>query len=416
MSVTGAGRSGAVPIDGSGGSTAASGGTAAAPAAAAGPRVARDVPLKALDHVIALAKGAAGRDGIVSREDAFQLVQRLEREGRGAAALAASAFLKYMDARDAAPRARLTTGDLDRARPYVEQSLLNRLDRDGDGYAPDELAKMSRTGRTLVELGRALENEAKPGRTAHHVPEKGLAHTAKLIVDAAGPDGNLSGPEQLRFLKELRDQGRGAEATACDLILRQIGSRTRPTVEGVKPGELRTAMADVRAQLSRLDLNRNGYSRDELAGASPLVRSIFEVGGLIDSGAIVAAAPQNFAVRDPRPAPPPPSPATSRVEGRVTDALNRTSALPDRATRETLLAKLKDEMRRLGGNFATAAEVDAALGSITVDDLRQETAADSPVGIGAGEVQLSVGWGLSDHRFYATLDRSTGAIRVESFN
>jgi hypothetical protein len=459
--------------------------------------------LRALEHAIALARDAAGRDGIISKADQQRLLSRLDAEGRGAAHFAAGNLLRLATHRDAGgPGARLTVRDLEATGAYVADRLLARVDRGGDGYSADEIARMSATARGLVDLGRLLEVEARSGRTGHIVPELAIAHTAKLAVDASGPDGVLGGDERAKLLASLRDQGRGAEAGALENLFRHIDTN-RPRLPGkVTAGDLRTAMANVRSQLSRLDLNRNGYSREELAPASPLVKSLFEVGRLIDAGAVALAGPRNFVPRDP--------PTPGPLEGRVTDVVNRlpptpaaaaeagaralrdllaagrtpglagfaasgvrvesdatgpfvaldgplpedgafaalrdlaraggplestraifraggddlggvaglkAAGTPDRATRETMVARLKAEMARLGGFFATGAEVQAAIRGLGVEDLRLETNGSSPVGVGNDEVQLSLRWGLSDHGFFATWSRTTNAIvRVESFN
>lgn len=121
-------------------------------------RISHNTPLKAFDHVAGLMKEQASRDGVLSRADAKNLVKDLRAQGRGTEALAAENIFKMLDKRDSAfEGARVTARDLNGVRSFVKDKMLENRDLNGDGYSRAEIARMSETGKALVEIGKMLE-------------------------------------------------------------------------------------------------------------------------------------------------------------------------------------------------------------------------------------------------------------------
>src|SRR5688572_16764280 len=98
------------------------------------PRINRDTPMKAYDHVVKLLTEAGGKDGTISRDDATALVRNLEKEGRGTEALAARNVFTMIDARDQATGNRVTGYDLKKDKGFVQKKLLENRDVNRDGY------------------------------------------------------------------------------------------------------------------------------------------------------------------------------------------------------------------------------------------------------------------------------------------
>jgi hypothetical protein len=121
-------------------------------------RISHNTPLKGFDHVASLMKEHAGRDGVLSRKDAQELVKSLRSEGRGTEALAADNLFKMLDKRDSGfSGARVTGRDLNSVKTFVKDKMLENRDVNNDGYSRAEIAKMSETGKALVEIGKMLE-------------------------------------------------------------------------------------------------------------------------------------------------------------------------------------------------------------------------------------------------------------------
>lgn len=252
-------------------------------------RIAHSVPMNAYDHVARLLEQAGGSDGVVSRADAERIVAELRSEGKGTEAQAAENIFKFIDARDARPNARVTGYDLNVTRAFVQERLLENRDVNRNGYSQAEVAKMSPTGRALVELGQILEIEKVQGRVAHDVPEKGLLHVASLLKDAAGTDGITSRDDVETLGKSLYKQGRGTEGLACRTFASFIDFRDHQPGARITTSDIDRAVEYAKTHLLKnKDENRNGYSADEVANFSTSAKAMLLIGQMIDAGIIRA--------------------------------------------------------------------------------------------------------------------------------
>ncbi len=250
------------------------------------PRIAHVVPMKAYDHVAAELKKAGG-DGVISRADAKKLVAQLKADGKGTEAMAARNIFKMIDARDAKPGARVTGYDLDRDRSFVQAKMLENRDINKNGYARAEIAKMSPTGQALVELGRVLSIEKKHSRISYATPEKGLAHTVKLLAKAAGKDGITSRKDVDDLAKSLLAQGRGTEALAVGTFGRFIDFQDAKKGARITKKDLDKAMETGRDVLLRAkDKNHNGYSVDETSKFSKSAKAFLLLGQMVEAGVL----------------------------------------------------------------------------------------------------------------------------------
>lgn len=139
-------------------------------------RTAHAVPEKGLEHVAGLLKAAAGKDGVTSRADIDALGDALYHAGRGTEGLAVRYFAGFIDHRDAAPGARITTADIDKAVSYAKEHLLQNKDKNRNGYSAAEVEKFSTSAKAMLLIGQMIDAgiikggielpEAKPSRPA----------------------------------------------------------------------------------------------------------------------------------------------------------------------------------------------------------------------------------------------------------
>ncbi len=255
-------------------------------------RIARDTPMKAFDHVVKLLTEAGKKDGTISRDDAKALVTRLEKEGRGTEALAAKNIFTMIDARDQASGNRVTGYDLKNDRGFVQKKLLENRDINRDGYARTEIAKMSVTGRALVELGRTLELDKVRGRVPHATPERGLHHIATMIRAAAKQDLITSRADADKFAAALTKEGRGTEALAFATFYGFLDHRDAGAGGRITDKDITKAVDYATAHLLRnKDLNGDGYSKAEIATASKSAKAFFVIGQMIEGGILQSAMP-----------------------------------------------------------------------------------------------------------------------------
>ena len=252
-------------------------------------RIAHDVGMKAYDHISKMLEGSANKDGIVSREDAAKLVDNLRSKGRGTEALAAQNLFKMIDKFDDDKGARVTGYDLNLARPFVEHKMLENRDANHNGFSAAEIAKMSPTGRALIELGKTLEMDSHMGRISHDTPEKGMDHIAELLNKSGGMDKLISREDRDALLGQLYKEGRGTEALACNYFFNFVDHRD------YKPGARVTAKDIAKAVdyssehlLRNKDTNNNGYSSKEVAKFSTTAKAFLHVGQMIEAGIIKA--------------------------------------------------------------------------------------------------------------------------------
>jgi hypothetical protein len=250
-------------------------------------RIAHTVPMEAFDYVADKLRAAAGPDGIVSRKDAKSIERELRAEGRGTEALLAHNLYKLADKREVEDGARITGADLQRLRPFVEAKMLERLDKNHNGYSQDEIARMSPTGKALVELGRTREAGRSKSRVGHDVPEKGMEHVARLIKGTAGPDGIVSRDDIRRLQGELYEQGRGTESQAVGYFAGFIDHRDHEAGARITATDIDRAVAYAKEHLlENKDKNRNGYSKAEIDKMSVSARTFLIIGEMVEAGII----------------------------------------------------------------------------------------------------------------------------------
>ena len=120
-------------------------------------RIAHDVPAQGLSHTAELLRGAAGKDGIISRQDKDDLVGSLYREGRGTEALAVAYFYGLTDARDSGAGNRVTEADIAKAESFAADRMLRNKDVNDNGYSQAEVEDFSTTAKAFLNVGRLIE-------------------------------------------------------------------------------------------------------------------------------------------------------------------------------------------------------------------------------------------------------------------
>lgn len=255
-------------------------------------RIKHDTPMKAYDHIANLLTDAGGADGVVSRADAKKLVKDLRKQGRGTEALAANNLFKMIDARDAKAGNKVTGYDLAKDRSFVEAKMLENRDPNGNGFSKAEVAKMSPTGRALVELGQMLEIEAAKGRVAHETPRRGLFHVAGLLRQAAKGDLVLSRADVDAMADKLAKQGRGNEANALRTFGTFIDFKDAKKGAKITDADITKAVDYAEKELLRdYDTNNNGYSKSEIAKMSTSGKAFVLIGQMVDAGVLDSAMP-----------------------------------------------------------------------------------------------------------------------------
>lgn len=251
--------------------------------------VSRQIPLAAYDHVAKLLKEAAGQDGVVSRQDAAELVAKLKAEGKGTEALAAETLFEQIDKADAGRGARVTGYDLDRHRETVA-AMLEGADLNLDGVLRGpELKLVEQTGAALLELGQTLAASGRPGRVPHRIPLLGMQHVAALLT-LAGRDGVVSRDDAQQLSQDLRAQGRGTEALAVDFWFAFIDHRDHRPGARVTAADIQRALEYSDEHLLKAkDKNHNGYSAREIGRFSTSAKAFLLLGQMIDAGILEAA-------------------------------------------------------------------------------------------------------------------------------
>jgi hypothetical protein len=254
-------------------------------------RIGHNVPLEGFEHVTKMLKDSAGKDGIISRNDAEKLGKTLRKDGRGTEAYAAGKVFRMVDKYEDAPGARVTATDLDQARGFVESELLESADVNHNGYSQSEVKTMPATGRALVEIGLKLRSESDDGggRVAHRIPELGLNHTADMLKQAAGGDKITSREDREQLIGNLYSEGRGTEALAASYFFNFIDARDHKSGARVTGQDIDRAVEVASERLLKnKDRNHNGYSQNEIDRFSTSAKAFLEVGKLIDAGIIKA--------------------------------------------------------------------------------------------------------------------------------
>ncbi len=250
-------------------------------------RIGHNVPLEGFEHVTKMLKDSAGKDGVISRDDAEKLGQALREDGRGTEAYAAGKVFRMVDKFEDASGARVTGKDLDQARGFVENELLESADTNRNGYSQAEVKTMPSTGRALVEIGLKLQSDEKGvgGRVAHRIPELGLNHTAEMLKHAAGDDKITSRQDREELIGNLYREGRGTEALAASYFFNFIDARDHERGARVTGKDIDRAVEVASERLLKnKDRNNNGYSQQEIDRFSTSAKAFLEVGKLIDAG------------------------------------------------------------------------------------------------------------------------------------
>lgn len=252
-------------------------------------RIAYSTPMAAYDHITDMLKGSAGKDGIVSRDDAKSLVKSLRKDGRGTEAMVAENLFKMIDAQDNSKGARITGFDLKLSRKFVEKKMLQGYDLNRNGWSKAEIGKMSPTARGMIELGKTLEIKAR-GRISYATPEKGMSHIAALINSAHGGDKVISRDDIDNLGKQLYKEGRGTEALAVNFFFRFIDHRDFELGARVTANDVAKAVEYSGTHLLRnKDSNKNGYSKAEYTDFSTTAKAFTMVGKMIEAGIIKPA-------------------------------------------------------------------------------------------------------------------------------
>jgi hypothetical protein len=240
--------------------------------------------MRAYDRLADGLRQAGGGDGVISRAEADTLVDELKRDGRGTEALAARKLFALIDEFDAARGARVTDYDLSRARPLVEMWMA-----DGDG-------RLSALGQALGELGHVGRYDNQQ-YIQQAWPERGMAHIASLLKQAAGPDGVVSRDDARRMVEALEAQGRGTEAHGADMFYRFIDHRDHRAGARVTATDIDVAVDYARDHLLRnkdTDGNQR-YDQAERQSFSTTAKAFLHTGPLvvfgIAPGAIQGPAP-----------------------------------------------------------------------------------------------------------------------------
>lgn len=255
------------------------------------PRISNVKPMNAYDHVATALKAAGAKDGVISRTEAKSLVAALEKNGQGTEALAARNIFAMIDARDAAPGARVTGYDLDRDRSFVKEKLIANRDINNNGLAKNEIEKMSPTGRALVELGQVLAIEKSRARVKLSTPEAGLEHVTALLKTLARKDNIASRSDANALTAELRKQGRGTEALAVSTFFSFIDFRDNGAGKRITAADINKAEGYAKASLlQNKDLNNNGYSAAEVATFSKSAKAFLLLGQMIEAKVLKSAA------------------------------------------------------------------------------------------------------------------------------
>lgn len=252
-----------------------------------GGRVGHDVPLKALEHIKGLLDMGGGQDGVISRKDAKALVAELRKQGRGTEALAAENLFTAIDARDSKSGARVTEYDLNKSGKWVQDKLLEAYDKNKNGYSKDEVAKMSPTGRALMELGEVLTFKQKPGRLSKDIAYQGLDHTADLLKKATRGDGSISRADRKKLTDDLYKQGRGTEALAAEMFFKFIDHRDAKAGARVTAADIdkaRTYARDHMIDNKDAGYFKNGLSKNEIEKLSTTAKAFLYVGGMVEAG------------------------------------------------------------------------------------------------------------------------------------
>lgn len=264
-------------------------------------RIAQNVPLTAYDHVAKALQSAAGKDRIISRQDAKELVAELKKDGQGTEALIAKSVFTMADKRDVKAGGRVTGYDLNKLRTFVQEKMLERVDVNNNGYSAAEVRAMSMTGKALVELGRVLGTEKQNGRVSVDTVRAGMEHVAALINGARGADGVISRKDVDALIDRLYSQGRGTEGLAVAKFFTFVDARDFKVGARVTADDIARATAYSDAKLiKRLDTNHNGLSKSEIENMSSTGKAFVLIGRMLKDGITKEEKPAATTVKGTR--------------------------------------------------------------------------------------------------------------------
>lgn len=172
----------------------------------------------AADHI----RQAAGQDGITSRFDIRQKLERLEGTERALVDI----LYRFIDHRDYKKGARITDSDIVAAVEYAKVHMVDKYDLQRNGLSQSEISKMSTTGKLAVQLARTLKRAgalaSKPSPEEIH--NQLIELTQGLIFDDFGSEGEA--PVKAFYLTaELEEISRETLVQSLGLDANDINQR-----------------------------------------------------------------------------------------------------------------------------------------------------------------------------------------------
>lgn len=243
--------------------------------------ISRETPLLAYDHItnLMLQGGDTGAD----HQHIHALIGELRKEGRGTEAFAVSTLHAMLSHIDYGKDDSITATHVSNARTYFVRRLYKR----GGPLSETEINQMSPALRALVEIGRLLEVERRPGRIPHQIPRQGMRHIANLLLEKTRPEGLITRHDRDLIVYELFEHGRGTEALAVRYFFNFIDHRSQGIVDQISPQDIEGAVEYSDEKLLRSkDRDNNGYSADEIKKFSTTAKAFLRIGHMIEAGLI----------------------------------------------------------------------------------------------------------------------------------
>ena len=163
----------------------------------------------AADHI----RQAAGKDGITSRFDIRQKLERLEGTERALVDI----LYRFIDHRDYRKGARITEADIVAAVEYAKVHMVDKYDLQRNGLSQSEINNMSTTGKLAVQLARTLKRAgalaSKPAPT--EIQSQLIELSEGLIFDDFGSEGEA--PVKAFFLES------DVEEMSSDTLMKALG-------------------------------------------------------------------------------------------------------------------------------------------------------------------------------------------------
>jgi hypothetical protein len=166
-------------------------------------RIPQSTPERGLFHIATMIRQAAEEDLITSQKDANAFAAKLQKEGRGAEALAFRTFYSFIDHRDAAPGARISDADITRAVDYALETLLAAKDKNNNGYSKAEADNFSTSAKAFLLIGKMIEK----GILSSAMPIDGADTRDTLSKAVRGQQFDQMGSEGGQDLRAVHREG-----------------------------------------------------------------------------------------------------------------------------------------------------------------------------------------------------------------